>query len=105
MRTKSLAMQLEGLRIHCARLETELAGYKAMEQERKQREAAKAALALAPEAMSEEQLEDAICCQLEFLKNVGHRVSGTDPLFSLPPVERLKALDALCAQVLAKASS
>lgn len=37
MRTKSLAMQLEGLRIHCARLETELAGYKAMEQERKAR--------------------------------------------------------------------
>lgn len=62
------------------------------------------ALALAPEAMTEEQLEDAICCQLEFLKNVGHRVSGYDPLFSLPPVERLKALDALCAQVHAEAS-
>lgn len=38
MRTRSLAMQLESLRIHCARLETELAGYKAMEQERRERE-------------------------------------------------------------------
>lgn len=57
------------------------------------------ALALAPEAMSEEQLEDAIAYQCEFLKNVSERLSGSNPLFQLPLIEQLKALDALCAQV------
>lgn len=59
----------------------------------------KDALALAPEAMTDEQLDEAIDFQLEFLKNVGARVTGSNPIFNLPPIELLKELDKLCALV------